>query len=83
MSDTVNEAVAVLNEKLAGAGFSGTAKFEIEGEGDACRSQSGNLIAGLSLSLALAHLRPSANARLSTTRGSYAKKRTSDPCSWI
>ena len=33
MSDTVNEAVAVLNEKLAGAGFSGTAKFEIEGEG--------------------------------------------------
>ncbi|WP_415402401.1 SCP2 sterol-binding domain-containing protein [Tateyamaria sp. SN3-11] len=33
MSDTVNEAVAVLNEKLAGADFSGTAKFDIEGEG--------------------------------------------------
>lgn len=33
MSDTVNEAVAALNEKLAGAGFSGTAKFDIEGEG--------------------------------------------------
>ena len=33
MSDTVTEAVAVLNEKLAGADFSGTAKFDIEGEG--------------------------------------------------
>jgi putative sterol carrier protein len=33
MSDTVNEAVTVLNQKLAGADFSGTAKFEIEGEG--------------------------------------------------
>ena len=33
MSDIVNEAVTVLNEKLSGAGFSGTAKFAIEGEG--------------------------------------------------
>ncbi|WP_299154819.1 SCP2 sterol-binding domain-containing protein [uncultured Tateyamaria sp.] len=33
MSDTVNEAVTVLNEKLAGADFSGTAKFDIDGEG--------------------------------------------------
>lgn len=33
MSDTVNEAVVVLNEKLSGADFSGTAKFDIEGEG--------------------------------------------------
>ena len=33
MSDTVNEAVVVLNEKLSGADFSGTAKFAIEGEG--------------------------------------------------
>ena len=33
MSDTVNEAVTVLNEKLSGADFSGTAKFDIEGEG--------------------------------------------------
>ena len=33
MSDTVNEAVAVLNEKLAGADFGGSAKFAIEGEG--------------------------------------------------
>lgn len=33
MSDTVNEAVAVLNEKLSGADFSGTAKFAIDGEG--------------------------------------------------
>ncbi len=33
MSDIVNEAVTVLNEKLAGSGFEGTAKFDIEGEG--------------------------------------------------
>ena len=33
MSDTVTEAVAVLNEKLGDGGFSGTAKFDIEGEG--------------------------------------------------
>lgn len=33
MSDTVNEAVTVLNEKLAGADFDGSAKFAIEGEG--------------------------------------------------
>ncbi|WP_299621547.1 SCP2 sterol-binding domain-containing protein [uncultured Tateyamaria sp.] len=33
MSDTLNEAVAVLNQKLAGADFSGTAKFDVAGEG--------------------------------------------------
>ncbi len=33
MSDVINQAVAVLNEKVANADFSGTAKFEIEGEG--------------------------------------------------
>lgn len=33
MSDTLEQAVTVLNEKLAGAGFSGTAKFDVEGEG--------------------------------------------------
>ena len=33
MSDIVNEAVIALNEKLAGADFGGTAKFDIEGEG--------------------------------------------------
>ncbi|MBD3662554.1 SCP2 sterol-binding domain-containing protein [Sulfitobacter aestuariivivens] len=33
MSDIVNEAVAALNEKLAGESFDGTAKFDIEGEG--------------------------------------------------
>ena len=33
MSDIVNEAVSVLSEKLTGADFDGTAKFEIEGEG--------------------------------------------------
>lgn len=33
MSDIVNEAVTVLNEKLSSADFSGTAKFAIEGEG--------------------------------------------------
>ena len=33
MSDIVNEAVSMLNEKLAGADFSGTAKFDIEDEG--------------------------------------------------
>ena len=33
MSDIINAAVTALNEKLAGAGFDGIAKFEIEGEG--------------------------------------------------
>jgi putative sterol carrier protein len=33
MSDILNEAASVLNEKLAGADFDGTAKFDIEGEG--------------------------------------------------
>ena len=33
MSDILNEGVAVLNEKLADADFSGTAKFDVEGEG--------------------------------------------------
>ena len=32
MSDIVDQAVAVLNEKMSGS-FDGTAKFEIEGEG--------------------------------------------------
>ena len=33
MSDIVNQAVTALNEKLAGADFDGSAKFDIEGEG--------------------------------------------------
>ncbi|MFK7835340.1 MAG: SCP2 sterol-binding domain-containing protein [Sulfitobacter sp.] len=33
MSDIVNQAVAALNEKLSGADFDGSAKFDIEGEG--------------------------------------------------
>lgn len=33
MSDIVNGAVTMLNEKLAGADFGGTAKFDIAGEG--------------------------------------------------
>ena len=33
MSDIVNEAVIVLNEKLAGNEIGGTAKFDIENEG--------------------------------------------------
>lgn len=41
MSDTVTEAVAVLNEKLAGADFDGTAKFDIEGEGAIVMDASG------------------------------------------
>ena len=33
MSDIVSQAVEVLNAKLSTGGFSGTAKFQIEGEG--------------------------------------------------
>lgn len=33
MSDIITAAVAALNEKLAGADFDGSAKFQIEGEG--------------------------------------------------
>jgi len=33
MNDVINEAVAALNAKLAGAGFDGSVKFDIEDEG--------------------------------------------------
>jgi putative sterol carrier protein len=33
MSDIVNEAIKVLNEKMDGGGFDGLAKFDIKGEG--------------------------------------------------
>lgn len=33
MSDIIDQAVAALNEKMGGEGFSGTAKFVVEGEG--------------------------------------------------
>ena len=33
MSDIINQAVAALNDKLAGSSFDGSAKFDIEGEG--------------------------------------------------
>ncbi|MGB1235159.1 MAG: SCP2 sterol-binding domain-containing protein [Planktomarina sp.] len=33
MSDILNQAVEALNDKMAGSGFSGTAKFAIEDEG--------------------------------------------------
>ena len=41
MSDIVNEAVVVLNEKLAGSDFNGTAKFDIEGEGTVMMDENG------------------------------------------
>ena len=41
MSDILNEAVTVLNEKLAGADFDGTAKFDIEGEGSVIMDANG------------------------------------------
>jgi putative sterol carrier protein len=41
MSEIVTKAVAVLNEKLAGADFGGTAKFEIAGEGAIVMDSSG------------------------------------------
>ncbi|KQB97291.1 sterol carrier family protein [Loktanella sp. 1ANDIMAR09] len=41
MSDVVTEAVAALNAKLGGAGFDGSAKFDIEGEGSIIIDQNG------------------------------------------
>ncbi|SDF77213.1 SCP2 sterol-binding domain-containing protein [Sulfitobacter delicatus] len=41
MSDIVNEAVVVLNEKLSGSDFDGTAKFDIEGEGAVMMDETG------------------------------------------
>ncbi len=41
MSDIVNTAVTMLNEKLAGADFGGTAKFDIAGEGSIVMDGSG------------------------------------------
>tara|TARA_R110002049_G_scaffold140930_9_gene302426 strand:- start:33195 stop:33485 length:291 start_codon:yes stop_codon:yes gene_type:complete len=56
MSDIVNEAVVVLNEKLAGSDFGGTAKFDIEGEGavmmDANGARAGDEEADVTLSAA-------------------------------
>ncbi len=41
MSDIVNKAVTVLNEKMASADFDGTAKFDIQGEGAVMIDSSG------------------------------------------
>ncbi len=41
MSDVVTEAVAALNAKMDGAGFDGSAKFDIEGEGAIIIDQNG------------------------------------------
>lgn len=41
MTDVVTEAVTALNAKLDGAGFDGTAKFEIEGEGSIIIDENG------------------------------------------
>ncbi|MEM8692684.1 MAG: SCP2 sterol-binding domain-containing protein [Pseudomonadota bacterium] len=41
MSETINQAVAMLNEKLSSADFDGTAKFQIEGEGSIVMDSSG------------------------------------------
>ena len=41
MSDVVAQAVEALNAKMAGAGFDGTAKFAIEGEGSIIIDQNG------------------------------------------
>ncbi len=41
MSEIVNEAVVALNEKLSGADFGGTAKFDITGEGNIMMDSNG------------------------------------------
>ncbi|WP_295316625.1 SCP2 sterol-binding domain-containing protein [Roseobacter sp.] len=41
MSEIVNEAVVALNEKLSGADFGGTAKFNITGEGNIMMDSNG------------------------------------------
>ncbi len=54
MSDIVNKAVAVLNEKLGSDGFDGSAKFDIQGEGavivDAGGARAGDEEADVTLS---------------------------------
>ncbi|MEL6620899.1 MAG: SCP2 sterol-binding domain-containing protein [Pseudomonadota bacterium] len=54
MSDTINQAVTLLNEKLSGSDFSGSAKFDIEGEGaitmDASGARAGDEPADVTLS---------------------------------
>ena len=41
MSETLDTAVAKLNEKMAGSDFGGTAKFDIDGEGSIIMDSSG------------------------------------------
>ena len=41
MSDVIEQAVSVLNEKLSGGAFDGTAKFVVEGEGAIMLDSSG------------------------------------------
>lgn len=54
MSDVVTAAVAALNEKMGGAGFDGTAKFDITGEGafmiDSAGARAGDEPADVTLS---------------------------------
>ncbi len=41
MSDVITAAIAALNEKMGGAGFDGTAKFDIEDEGSILIDENG------------------------------------------
>jgi putative sterol carrier protein len=45
MSEIVNQAVAILNEKLSAADFDGTAKFDIAGEGAIMMDSTGARVA--------------------------------------
>jgi putative sterol carrier protein len=45
MSDIIEKAVSTLNEKIGGADFGGSAKFEIEGEGALMLDASGARVA--------------------------------------
>lgn len=53
MSDVVNAAVAALNDRMASSDFTGTAKFDIEGEGcimvDGQGARAGDEDAGVTL----------------------------------
>ena len=45
MSDILNAAVAVLNDKIGGGGFAGSAKFDVTGEGAIMIDEDGARIA--------------------------------------
>jgi putative sterol carrier protein len=82
MSEVVIQAVAALNAKMGGAGFDGTAKFVIEGEGaiiiDADGAHAGDEDADVSLTASTETFRAILDGEMNPTTAFMTGKLTVD-----